>query len=123
LRAADVTLAKPGTVTLESALLGTPLVVAARGSWLTAFVLRRVARVDSMTMPNLIAGAPIVPELLQEEAQPERVADEVQKLLEGPAREAQLRAFDTVREALGGGGAARRAAEIAAEMLVERLSA
>jgi lipid-A-disaccharide synthase len=119
--AADLTLAKPGTVTLESALLGTPLVVAARSSWFTAFVLRRTVQVDSLTMPNLLAGAPIVPELLQEDAQPERVADEIQKLLkEGPERETQRRAFDGVREQLGAGGAAGRAARIAAEMLASQ---
>ena len=121
--AVDLALAKPGTVCLEAALLGTPLVVAARSSRISAFLLRRMIKVDSLTMPNLIAGAPIVPELLQEEAQPERVVDEIQRLLDGPARAEQQRAFEQVRERLGSGGAARRVAEIAAEMLVGHLTA
>jgi lipid-A-disaccharide synthase len=122
LRAADVALCKPGTSTLESALLGCPLVVAARSNRLTAFLLRRLVRVDYLAMPNLIAGEPVVPELLQEEARPEKIADAVQTLLEGPARAAQEAQFARLRERLSRGGAARRAAEIAAEMIVARLA-
>jgi lipid-A-disaccharide synthase len=117
LRAADVALCKPGTSTLEAALLGCPLVVAARSNRLTAFLLRRLLRVDYLAMPNLIARSQVVPELLQEEADPERVADAVQSLLEGPARAAQLEQFSRMREILSRGGAARRAAEIAEEMI------
>ena len=122
LRAADVALLKPGTSTLEAALLETPMVVAARSSRLTAFLLRRLVKVDSYTLPNLIAGRPIVPELLQEEAEQERVADAVLALLEGPARSRQLEDLATVRASLDKGGAARRAAEIAAEMPVGHLA-
>ena len=123
LRAADVALCKPGTSTLEAALLGCPLVVAARSSWLTGRILRRLVRVDSLTMPNLIAGKPIVPELYQEEALPERIADALQSLLRGPERDRQLEELRVVRESLSRGGAARRAAEIASGMIVERLAA
>ena len=118
LRAADVALCKPGTSTLEAALLGCPLVVAARSSRLTAFLLRRLLRVPYLAMPNLIAGRAVVPELLQEAANPERVADAVQALLEGPAREEQQAQLARLRECLSRGGAARRAAEIAEEMMV-----
>jgi len=116
LRAADVALAKPGTVTVEIALLGTPMVVAVRASSLTAFLARRVIRVPSFAMPNLIAGAPVVPEFLQEEARPERIALALAELLEGPVRELQLAHLEGVRRRLGSGGAAERAAAIAEEM-------
>ena len=119
LRAADVALAKPGTITLEVALLGCPLVVAARAHPLSAAVGRRIISVPSFTMVNLIAGAPIVPEFLQEQARPERIARALADLLEGPARELQLERLAAVRERLGAGGAAERAAEIAVEMLGE----
>jgi lipid-A-disaccharide synthase len=115
--AADVALAKPGTVTLEVALLGTPLVVTTRINRFTAWLMRRLVRVPSYTMPNLIAGRTIVPELLQEDADPQRVAEALLELLGGPARERQLAALAGVRDALGGGGAAERAAAIAEEML------
>jgi lipid-A-disaccharide synthase len=116
MRAADVALAKPGTVTLEIALLGTPFVVTTRVNRLTAFLIRRLVRVSSYTMPNLIAGRAIVPEFLQEDADPARVADALLALLRGPERALQLAAFAEVRNALGAGGAAARAATIAEEM-------
>ena len=115
--AADVALAKPGTVTLEVALLGTPLVVTTRVNRFTAFVIRRLVKLRSYTMPNLIAGESIVPELLQEDADPARIAEALLALLAGPARARQLAAFGAVERALGGGGAAARAADIAEEML------
>lgn len=116
-RAADVALAKPGTVTVEVCVLGTPLVVAARAHPLTAAIMRRLVKVPSFTMPNLIAGRTVVPEFLQEEARPEAVAEAVLERLEGPVREAQLRDLAQVRERLGRGGAAARAAAIAMEMV------
>jgi lipid-A-disaccharide synthase len=116
-RAADVALAKPGTVTVEVALLGCPLVVAARAHPLSAAIGRRVIRVPSFTMVNLVAGAPVVPEFLQEQARPERIAEAVLALASGPARELQLVQLARVRERLGRGGAAERAAAIAVEMV------
>ena len=72
-------------------------------------------------MPNLIAREPIVPEFLQADADPERIADAVQSLLAGPMRARQLERFAELRDSLFQGGAARRAAEIAEEMIVARL--
>jgi len=116
-RAADVVLAKPGTITVEVALLGTPLVVAGRVHPATALVMRRLLHVSRFAMPNLIAGAPVVPEFLQQEARPQAIAESLLSLLEGPERERQQRALEEVRRQLGEGGAAHRAACIALEML------
>ncbi len=116
-RAADVALTKPGTVTVEVALLGTPQVVTARVPAASAFAMRRLVKIEHWAMPNLIAGARVVPELLQEDAEPMRIAETLHALLAGPARAAQLAALARVREALGGGGAALRTAEIARAML------
>jgi lipid-A-disaccharide synthase len=115
--AATVALAKPGTATLELCLLGTPFAVAGRAHPLSAAVMRRLVRLPSWTLPNLLAGAPIVPEFLQEQAQPERVAAALAELLEGPARALQRRRLAAVAARLGPGGAADRAAAIAEEML------
>ncbi len=116
-RAADAALAKPGTVTVEIALLGTPLVVAARAHPLSAAIARRVVAVPTLTMPNLVAGDAVVPEFLQEQARPERVAAALEELLEGPSGELQRRRLAHLRAQLGGGGAALRAAAIAEEMI------
>ncbi len=115
--ASDVVLAKPGTVTVECALLGRPLVVVGRAHPLTAWMLRRAIRVPSLTMPNLIAGEAIVPEFLQQEAIPGVLAEAVLGLVRGPKREAQLASLARVRSALGSGGAAEKACRIAEEML------
>ena len=115
--ACDVALAKPGTVTVEVTLLGRPLVVLGRGNPLSAAVARRIVAVPSWTMPNLVAGRPIVPEFLQENARPERVAAALEAVLEGPQRELLLARLAAVRERFGKGGAAARTAAIAEEML------
>jgi lipid-A-disaccharide synthase len=118
LQAADVALAKPGTVTVESALLDTPTVVTARVNGFTAFLARRLVSVPSFTMPNLIAGEAVIPEYLQEDAEPDRVAGALAALLSGPARDRQRAGLARVRESLGRGGAAERAAAIVEEMIV-----
>ena len=115
--AADVALVKPGTAALELALLGCPHVAAARVHPLSAVVARRLVRVPAWTLPNLIAGAPIVPEFLQEQADPERIAEALAGLLAGPARERQIARLGDVTRRLGAGGSARNAAAIAVEMI------
>lgn len=117
MRAADAVLAKPGTGTLEAALLDRPMVVMGRAHPLTALLVRRLIELPWLAMPNLIAGREIVPEFLQQEAVPARMAEALEALLEGPARDAQLRALAEVREALGPPGAAERAAALAEQML------
>jgi len=119
LTACDVALLKPGTGTLEAALLGRPMVVAARLHPVTAAIVRRAAAVECTAMPNLLAGRCIVPELLQAEAKPAAVADAILSLLAGPERARQLADLAAVRRVLGG-GAARRTAAIADEMLGAR---
>ena len=72
--AADAVLAKSGTATLETMLLRRPMVVAYRLGALTAWVVRRLQKTAHVALPNILAGRPLVPELLQEQAQPERLA-------------------------------------------------
>jgi len=116
-RAATAVLAKPGTITVEVALLGTPMVVAARVNAFSAFIMRRLVRVPSFTMPNLIAEAQVVPEFLQEEAEPKTIADALMDLLGGRSAALQCQKLAAVCRQLGSGGAARRGAGIAQEML------
>jgi lipid-A-disaccharide synthase len=123
LAACDVAVCKPGTATLEAALLGRPCVVAGRAHPLSAAVVRRLVKLDFWALPNLIAGEAIVPELLQEQAEPQAIAEAVRELFDGPPRAAQLAGLAEVRAALGSAGAARRAAAIAEEMIVARARA
>jgi lipid-A-disaccharide synthase len=107
-----------GTATVEAAILGAPMVVVYRLSPLTHFLGRWLVKVPHVAMANLIAGKRAVPELIQRDFTPERVASEVRSLLEQPARrEAMTRELDEVRRRLGAKGASRRAAEAVADVL------
>src|SRR5207302_1031619 len=116
---ADAAIVASGTATLEAALALTPMVVVYRASWLTWWIGRMLVRVKFLSLVNLISGRAVVPELLQRECIPERIAAAVEPLLSAtPARTAQLDALRAIRAELAPEGsppAARRAAdEIAA---------
>jgi len=109
---ADVVLIASGTATLEAALLGVPMVVCYRVSRVTESVVRLLVRgVSWASLPNIVAGRPIVPEILQDEVTGQRLASEVLRLLDDPvAATAQRTAFKDLRARLGEPGVARRAA-------------
>ena len=117
LDASDVALAKPGTVTLELLLRGCPMVVMGRVHPWTARIVRRSLRVEYLSMPNLLSGEEIVPERIQKEARPDRIAAAIAPLFEGAERERQVAALEVARKRLGAPGASHRAALIVEEML------
>jgi len=108
---ADVVLIASGTATLEAALLGVPMVVCYGVSRITEALVRLLVRVPWCSLPNIVAGRPIVPEILQDEVTGQRLASEVLRLLDDPvAATAQRTAFKDLRARLGEPGVARRAA-------------
>jgi lipid-A-disaccharide synthase len=112
LASADVALTASGTATVQAALHDTPMVIVYRLSALTFRIVRRLVRVESIGMVNLIAGEQIVPELIQDQFTPEAVAAEAVSMLTDSARTTMIRAgLARVRQRLGGAGASRRAAE------------
>jgi lipid-A-disaccharide synthase len=120
--AADVLVAASGTVTLEAAILGTPMVIVYRVNPLTWEIGKRLASIKYMGLPNIIAGREIVPELLQNEARPELVAKAALKLLtDGAARAEQISELTRVKDALrySGGDESATAAERAARYVVD----
>src|SRR5256885_6710496 len=122
LRACDAAVVTSGTATLEAALAGAPAVVVYRTSWVNWMVGRMLVRVNHLALPNLLAGRPVMPELLQSRCTPDRIAEMAEPLFarESPERIRQLEGLRAVRDELappGSAGAARRAAEEIAKVL------
>ena len=121
LRHARAGIVKSGTGTLEAALEGLPFAVAYRSHPLTFFLARRLVKVDHVALANLVAGARVVPELLQDEVAPEPLARALAPLLDdSPMRTRVMEGLSRVRAALGTPGAADRVAELAGRILEER---
>jgi lipid-A-disaccharide synthase len=113
MRASDLVLATSGTVTLEAAMLGAPMVVCYRVSRLSAMMIRSLIRVPWMCLVNIALGREAVPELFQEDATGARVAAEAARLLDDErAREAQRAAFRELIAGLGDPGVGARAARL-----------
>jgi len=113
-----------GTATVEAALAGTPMVVVYRVSALTWALGHHLVKVPFVAMPNLIAGEQVVPELIQSDFTPERVAAKLGEILaEGPAREKMKGALAGVRARLRPAGETGTAADRAAEAVWRALQA
>ncbi len=110
-----------GTATLEAALLGVPQVVVYRTSRLNYHLIKRFIRLSRIALVNLVAGEELVVELLQRDLKAERLAEELEPLLtSNRAAEDMKTGYEKVRTLLGEGGAARKVAGIAMELLAEK---
>ena len=121
--ASAAALTKSGTSTLELALANVPMVVAYRANALTAAIVRRLAKVRHASLLNLLSGEEIVPELLQENCTPDRLAAGLERLLGEPGyAEAQRARFRPVLASLRppGGGAPSAAAADAVLALLDQ---
>jgi lipid-A-disaccharide synthase len=109
-----------GTATLEVGLLGTPMIMVYRlASW-TYLLAKLMVHLPNVSLVNLVLGRRVVPELIQGEANPRRIAAEAARLLTGAGECGRMReALAEVRGRLGEGGASRRAAAEVAAMLAE----
>ena len=93
-RIARAALAKSGTVTLELALAGVPMVTAYRTGAVEAWILLRAIKVNSVILANLVVGENVVPEFLQRDCTPEKLAPALRDILgDGPLRRRQIEAF------------------------------
>ena len=118
LAAADAAVVSSGTATIEAALLDVPIVVIYRVTPLTALLAKPLVRTRYFSMVNLIAERPVVPELIQKDFTPERVSQEVLRLLNDQSARAALRSgLAEVRTRLGPPGAVDRAADAIATFL------
>lgn len=107
-----------GTATLEVGLLGTPMIVLYRLGFWTYSLGRALVRLPNIALVNLVLGRRVVPELIQREASPERIAAEAERiLLEDDVRSEMRSGLAELRARLGEGGASRRAAREVAAVL------
>ncbi len=114
---ADVALVASGTVTVQAALHECPMVVVYRLSPLTYRLGRPFVQVSTFAMANLVAGRRVVPELIQDDFQPARVAEEALRILTDPVRAGEMRReLAEVRARLGTAGASARAAHAVLEV-------
>jgi lipid-A-disaccharide synthase len=112
--AMDIAMVASGTATLETALAGTPMIIVYRVSPLTYAVGRMFIHVDHIGIVNIIAGKTIVPELIQDDVTPGKMADVIIQILSDEKKYGEMkRNLANVREKLGQPGASHRAAELA----------
>jgi lipid-A-disaccharide synthase len=117
IQACDLIITASGTVTLEAAILGTPMIVIYKVSSISGFVGRHLIRVKHAGLPNLIAGREIVPELLQENARADIIAAEATSLLRHPERlDKQREELGRIQKCLGQPGVADRVAGMILEL-------
>ena len=115
---ADLALVASGTATLETALLGVPMIIVYKISLLSYFIGRLFVHVKNIGLVNIIAGKTIVPELIQGDASGMRIAAESLSILKnGERRQKMIKELQAIRARLGEPGAARRAAQIAHDMI------
>ena len=123
LRASHAAVVTSGTATLETALIGSPQVVcyAVPGGYLPNWIFRRFMKVPYFSLVNLIAGKPVVKELLGGCLTEANLKEALEPLLtETPRRREMLEGYAEVRRLLGAPGASRRAAEDIHHTLIHR---
>jgi lipid-A-disaccharide synthase len=114
----DVALVTSGTATLETGIMGVPMIIVYRASTISYWIVRMAIKVSYIGLVNLIANEEVVPELIQAEVTPDRLAHEAVTILDDTEiRENMKKKLLQVRKKLGTGGASERTAHIAVEMM------
>jgi len=120
LKASDTALVASGTATLETGIMGVPMVIMYRISPLSFFIGKFFIDVDHIGLVNIVAGKRIVPELIQDEVTPKKIADAITLMLTDQAYYNRIRADLTeVKKRLGESGASKRAALVVKELLTQ----
>lgn len=118
-RAADVALAASGTVSLELAAAGTPMVIAYDMNWLSRQIIGRMLKVDTVTLVNLVSETRAVPEFIGANCVPEDIARALGAVLDDPGAQSEAMALTMTRLGQGGDAPGLRAARAVLEGLSE----
>jgi len=118
IRACDAVISVSGTVTLEIALIGTPMVIIYKLSPLTYMLAKRLVKIEHIGLCNIIAGETVVKELIQHEANPARISAEIEKILGNVLYADEIRhKLSAVRSQLKRGGASANVARLALSVM------
>lgn len=113
-----VVLTASGTATLESGIIGRPMVVIYKTGFITYQIARRLVKLDKIGLVNLVMGEKVVPELIQHEANPKKIASELDKfIMQSSYCDEVTTKLRRVPEVLGGKGASERTARLLVEYL------
>ena len=108
----EAALVTSGTATLETALIGIPEVVCYKGSRISYHIAKALIKIRFISLVNLIMDREVVTELIQDECNPERMKEELSKILKGGStREQMLEDYAALRNLLGQGGASEKVAQ------------
>ncbi len=120
LNISELALVASGTATMETAIIGTPMIIVYRVSPITYLLGRLLIRTKNIGMVNIMAGKTIVPELIQSQCNPDRIAEAVLQLMQDPEkRHTMKQELASLRNSLGKPGASQRAAEVIHTFLKE----
>ena len=104
---------KSGTSTLEAGLFGFPFVVVYSTSALTYFIGKKLIEIDSISMTNIVLGEKIIPELIQNDMNAEKIFSTAKSILTNPAKYEEIKSkLENLKTKLGSVGASKRAAEL-----------
>jgi len=118
MQVADLLIVASGTATLEATIIGTPMIIVYRVSPLTYLLGKMLIKVKNIGMVNIIAGKTVVPELIQNDLKPEKIARLASELLNSPERLNEIKKeLHRVKGKLGEPGASLRAAKIITQFL------
>lgn len=117
MRAGDVALVASGTATLETALIGTPMVVMYIVNKINYAIMKRLIKIPDISLVNIVAGKRVVPEYVQADATPQAMATDVLSLLTDESRRTvMLDEFNRVKSLMGDAGASTRVAQLIVQL-------
>ncbi|MBT8129981.1 MAG: lipid-A-disaccharide synthase [Gammaproteobacteria bacterium] len=118
MQACDAIITASGTATLEIALMGVPMAIVYKISWLSYFILKFMVSIDHIGLVNIVADKMIVREFLQGQARPKKISDEILHILtDKNYNETMRRELSLIRDRLGDSGGTTHVAQLAYDML------
>ena len=118
IQACDAIVTASGTATLEIALMGVPMAIVYKISWLSYFILRFMVSIDRIGLVNIVADKFVVKEFLQGKARPGKIAGEIKRILsDNSYNETMRNELSLIRDKLGDSSGTTHVAQLAYDML------